>query len=454
MSSLDVNVATGIVQGNTNTPDLMGANASVVDTVAPTAQVSPVVRNTTGRGGNRGSNRKVPIPPPPRASPSSSSGYPGVSWNKRMGAWLSFYYDADTRRSRTFHPKYYDFDVEKAKQAAIEFMKSIEKHPRCSLRKSRRDAKNAAFLNGGYNFDPQYLDIPGRTRKRAAVHPINNSEYKTRSSKNQMNMPANQNTMSEMYDMESLKRNFQMTSNFLDPCYGGNSGSMDSGEYINANNVLENNYLSGSFESQQDFDKGYQSPMTWPACQSFFGNPEYYMDSQNYSVPFLEGDMAYTSPSNVYSEGDLPYAGNSASSSQQVHGEQVGAENQESQSQNMFVGNYEMSPTNEDAEIHMLMQSIALSPSESFDGLRPTTYNYGDGTSGSSGSANNNAPQPYSNSGTTPLGSPYLSPYVQTIYNQFPEDSDLNRTFGFQNLILANETQPNQQTQSAMHSQS
>ncbi|CDR94991.1 hypothetical protein, conserved [Babesia bigemina] len=447
MSTVDVNVATSVAQANH--PDLMAANAPVVDS---TTQVSPIPRSTNSRGGGRSSNRKAPIPPPPRASPSSSSGYPGVSWNKRMGAWLSFYYDADTRRSRTFHPKYYDFDVEKAKQAAIEFMKSIEKHPRCSLRKSRRDAKNAAFLNGGYNFDPQYLDIPGRTRKRSAVNHLVNNEYKTRSSKNQMNMTNNQTSMSEMYDMESLKRNFQMTSNFLDPCYVGNSGSMDS-EYVSANNALENNYLSGSFESQQDFDKGYQSPMTWPACQSFFGNPEYYMDSQNYSVPFLEGDMAYTSPSNVYSEGDLPYAGNSASSSQQVQQtEQVIPENAESQSQNMFVGNYEMSPTNEDAEIHMLMQSIALSPSESFDGLRLTTYNYGDGTSGSSGSAN--PQQAFNNGGNTPLGSPYLSPYVQTIYNQFPEDSELNRTFGFQNLILANEAQPSQQTQPVMHSQS
>lgn len=42
----------------------------------------------------------------------SSSGFPGVSWNRRMGAWLAFYYDSQARRSRTFHPKHFNNDVE------------------------------------------------------------------------------------------------------------------------------------------------------------------------------------------------------------------------------------------------------------------------------------------------------------------------------------------------------
>ncbi|KAF8821386.1 AP2 domain transcription factor AP2XI-3, partial [Cardiosporidium cionae] len=53
-----------------------------------------------------------------------SSGYPGVSWNNRMKAWLTFYYDSGHRRSRTFHPKYYE-NVEGAKLAAIQFAKTV-----------------------------------------------------------------------------------------------------------------------------------------------------------------------------------------------------------------------------------------------------------------------------------------------------------------------------------------
>lgn len=64
------------------------------------------------------------------AGVTSSSGYPGVSWNRRMGAWLAFFYDDESRRSRTFHPKYYDFDVEAARLAAIEFMKTVENRER------------------------------------------------------------------------------------------------------------------------------------------------------------------------------------------------------------------------------------------------------------------------------------------------------------------------------------
>ena len=43
---------------------------------------------------------------------STRSGYPGVSWNRRMAAWLAFFYEGHTRRSRTFHPKYFEGNVE------------------------------------------------------------------------------------------------------------------------------------------------------------------------------------------------------------------------------------------------------------------------------------------------------------------------------------------------------
>lgn len=78
----------------------------------------------TRRGGRERAKRTT------SAGVTSSSGYPGVSWNRRMGAWLAFFYDAESRRSRTFHPKYYDFDVETARLAAIEFMKTVENRER------------------------------------------------------------------------------------------------------------------------------------------------------------------------------------------------------------------------------------------------------------------------------------------------------------------------------------
>ncbi|ORM41419.1 uncharacterized protein BXIN_2578 [Babesia sp. Xinjiang] len=413
------------------------------------ASVSPVAKNANGKP-YRTTRRKMPMPPPPRATPSSSSGYPGVSWNKRMGAWLSFYYDADTRRSRTFHPKYYDFDVEKAKQAAIEFMKSIEKHPRCSLRKGRREAKAAAQLNAKNEEKQQFAEGAGRTRKRSANNHLMGADYNARNAKSPINRQNTQTSISDMYDLEALKRNFHMNSNLVDPCYIANTGSMEP-EYSAPGGLLENNYLSGSFESQQDFDKGYQSPMNWQSPHNFFGNPEYYVDTQNYSLPFLEGDMAYSpQASNVFPESDVVFAPNNTEVSQHLPTpERMTQEQQDRHSQQMFVGNYETSPTNEETDIRMLMQSIALSSAENVDGFRMNSYNYGE-----SNANYQNTPQRYSNRMNTPLGSPYFSPYVQTIYNHFPEDSDLNRTFGFQTMLLANEPQSNQQAQSVMHSQS
>eukprot|EP00921_Rhytidocystis_pertsovi_P023428 GHVQ01037475.1.p1 GENE.GHVQ01037475.1~~GHVQ01037475.1.p1 ORF type:complete len:666 (-),score=54.93 GHVQ01037475.1:232-2229(-) len=78
-----------------------------------------------------------PFPPQTSVYPTSnlhhavsSSGYPGVSWNKRMRAWLAFFYDGSTRRSRTFSPKNMGGDVEAARLAAIAFMRSVEGNKR------------------------------------------------------------------------------------------------------------------------------------------------------------------------------------------------------------------------------------------------------------------------------------------------------------------------------------
>ncbi|BAM42112.1 conserved hypothetical protein [Theileria orientalis strain Shintoku] len=142
--------------------------------VKPEPPKSPGRKSVSFKNGKKYANKKFILPPPPRASPTSSSGFPGVSWNKRMGAWLAFYYDQGTRRSRTFHPKYFEMNVEKAKLAAIDFMKSIERHPKCSLRKNRRerhDWSNSHYIRTSPEFDDETEPTTRRRRK-----PIN-KEY-------------------------------------------------------------------------------------------------------------------------------------------------------------------------------------------------------------------------------------------------------------------------------------
>jgi len=49
------------------------------------------------------------------------SGYRGVSWNRRMKAWLAFWSEGKNRRSKTFNAKVMGF--ERARAAAIDFLK-------------------------------------------------------------------------------------------------------------------------------------------------------------------------------------------------------------------------------------------------------------------------------------------------------------------------------------------
>ncbi len=78
--------------------------------LAETAPVSPVVRK------------------PSRARADSAlepaeyrSGCRGVSWNRRMKAWLAFWTEGKIRRSKTFNAKLLGF--EQAKQHAIDFLR-------------------------------------------------------------------------------------------------------------------------------------------------------------------------------------------------------------------------------------------------------------------------------------------------------------------------------------------
>jgi len=57
---------------------------------------------------------------PPVCLSQYRSGCRGVSWNRRMKAWLAFWMDGKTRRSKTFSSKVYGF--EEARLAAIDFL--------------------------------------------------------------------------------------------------------------------------------------------------------------------------------------------------------------------------------------------------------------------------------------------------------------------------------------------
>lgn len=61
------------------------------------------------------------IPPKEPNPVEFRSGYRGVSWNRRMKAWLAFWSEGKNRRSKTFNAKVMGF--EKARSAAIDFLK-------------------------------------------------------------------------------------------------------------------------------------------------------------------------------------------------------------------------------------------------------------------------------------------------------------------------------------------
>jgi hypothetical protein len=59
------------------------------------------------------------------------SGCKGVSWNNRMKAWLAFWMDSRTRRSKTFSTRIYGFN--EAKELAIEFLREKKKTKRLEI---------------------------------------------------------------------------------------------------------------------------------------------------------------------------------------------------------------------------------------------------------------------------------------------------------------------------------
>ncbi|KJP85180.1 hypothetical protein AK88_05198 [Plasmodium fragile] len=159
----------------------------------------------------------------------SSSGYPGVSWNKRMCAWLAFFYDGASRRSRTFHPKHFNMDKEKARLSAVEFMKSLENNGRKKSTKNKTGKGKTKQLNE--EMVPRMLsnDIANNLNNRAAP--------------NGTPIPMQFMPMNRGFYMQNMNRNFNLTG--MSP---NDRNSMN-----NAYNSLSNSSnLGGMAQGMQD----------------------------------------------------------------------------------------------------------------------------------------------------------------------------------------------------------
>eukprot|EP00916_Digyalum_oweni_P015082 GHVL01024601.1.p1 GENE.GHVL01024601.1~~GHVL01024601.1.p1 ORF type:complete len:253 (+),score=32.90 GHVL01024601.1:45-803(+) len=73
----------------------------------------------------------TPVPGPLPKDMTYKSGFKGVSWNRRMNAWLAFWSENKLRKSKTFSARQIGF--EEARVAAIEFLKT----KRDELKRSR-----------------------------------------------------------------------------------------------------------------------------------------------------------------------------------------------------------------------------------------------------------------------------------------------------------------------------
>ncbi|AFZ81476.1 hypothetical protein BEWA_008880 [Theileria equi strain WA] len=419
---------------------------------------SPQRKSVSFKSGKRSSSKRFIIPPP-RATPSSSSGFPGVSWNKRMGAWLAFYYDQGTRRSRTFHPKYFDMDVEKAKLAAIDFMNNIEKQPRCSLRKNRREKHENSWANNistnlACEYENQYQEIALRKKRNKAIAPVPR-DFLVDGIKRSPLSCSTQASIGELY-FDALRPRFLANSALaLDASGMGSSGA----------NLLDSALLRGTMaqpaarmplhaqigNGRQDLhgdrngtldilhnvsptpkssllaaerkdinDPGvFSAGLLWGGCHNVFMNGHDYghssQDSGNFSLPSFDADYGFTSPANRI-------------------GMQNMIDNSGMDSAPLCIGHmadYENSPlAHDDPEIRKLVQSIA--PSDSF--------------------GNSNFSTSYNNCSSTSISSPYMSPY--TVYNAHAADeSALSMASGFQNLLMPSDSQV-QQHNHRLYSQS
>ena len=79
--------------------------------------IAPCTASSIGGSANAAAN----IPPKEPNPVEFRSGYRGVSWNRRMKAWLAFWSEGKNRRSKTFNAKVMGF--ERARAAAIDFLK-------------------------------------------------------------------------------------------------------------------------------------------------------------------------------------------------------------------------------------------------------------------------------------------------------------------------------------------
>ncbi|ETW15692.1 hypothetical protein PFFVO_05306, partial [Plasmodium falciparum Vietnam Oak-Knoll (FVO)] len=204
-------------------PNMLGMENNVSqEPAAETVVVEP--KKKVGRPRGASSNNKV-IKKEEKVS-TSSSGYPGVSWNKRMCAWLAFFYDGASRRSRTFHPKHFNMDKEKARLAAVEFMKTVENNGRKKSGKGKGGRSKSKQLNDEH-FNALHNSDLGNSMNGMNAH--NNLHMQLMS-------------MNPAFYMQSLNRNFNMSAN----------------ERNNMFNSLNNHSgLSGPLKNMQDHNELY-----------------------------------------------------------------------------------------------------------------------------------------------------------------------------------------------------
>lgn len=166
----------------------------------------------------------------------SSSGYPGVSWNKRMCAWLAFFYDGASRRSRTFHPKHFNMDKEKARLAAVEFMKTVEGNGRKKNSKKRGAAAGTGTVVAGANKNNKFFENPvgQMSNNRSNSNDLNNL--------NNANLQMQLMSMNPAFYMSQLNRNFNL----------GNMSPNERNSLNNSFNSLANSNLNNLPKSIQE----------------------------------------------------------------------------------------------------------------------------------------------------------------------------------------------------------
>lgn len=205
----------------------------------------------------------------------SSSGYPGVSWNKRMCAWLAFFYDGASRRSRTFHPKHFNMDKEKARLAAVEFMKTVEGNGRKKNSKKRGAAAGTGTVVAGAGKNNKFFENP------VGQMPNNRNNSNDLNSLNNANLQMQLMSMNPAFYMSHLNRNF-------------NLGNMSPNE----RNSLNNSFNSLANSNLNNLPKNIQDQVPLYMNNPLFNNL-HLLNSSNNGINSTSNNSGNSSNSNV-----------------------------------------------------------------------------------------------------------------------------------------------------------